>query len=54
MMVCLQEGFQLENVVVLSKRFFTATLLLPITFTHHLKLVVHSVCYDSYDSYDYD
>lgn len=46
LMLCLQEGFQLENVVVLNKRYFTATLILPVTLTQHLKLVVYSVGID--------
>ena len=41
--LCLREGFRLENVVQLGGRVLTATLRLPLSLTHSLKLVAQTV-----------
>lgn len=41
--LCLREGFRLENVVQLGSRMLTATLRLPLSLTHSLKLVTQTV-----------
>lgn len=40
---CLREGFRLENVAQLGGRVLTATLRLPLSLTHSLKLVTQTV-----------
>ena len=41
--LCLREGFRLETVVQLGSRMLTATLRLPLSLTHSLKLVTQTV-----------
>ena len=40
---CLREGFRLENVTQLGGRMLTATLRMPLSLTHSLKLVAQTV-----------
>ena len=41
--ICLREGFLVESIILLNGRLFTGTFLLPLSFTLHLKLIVHTI-----------
>lgn len=40
---CIHDGFELDTISILNKSIFTLSLILPLSFHYHLKMVIHTV-----------